>query len=104
VPRRYRRRQKESHAIYKNRAARGYAETPVVNLFTIERTSEFYAAGRLTYEQTATGLSWKASIRQLMQRSNEGNSAGFHADSYVYKLTESKGWIVERVATMGGSH
>ncbi|MGH9941573.1 MAG: ArnT family glycosyltransferase [Pyrinomonadaceae bacterium] len=30
--------------------ARGYGDAPVVNLHTIERTSEFYAAERLTYE------------------------------------------------------
>jgi 4-amino-4-deoxy-L-arabinose transferase-like glycosyltransferase len=30
-------------------ASRGYANTPVVQLHTVERTAEFYAAGRLTY-------------------------------------------------------
>jgi 4-amino-4-deoxy-L-arabinose transferase-like glycosyltransferase len=30
-------------------AARGYATTPVVQLHTIERSAEFYAAGRITY-------------------------------------------------------
>lgn len=29
--------------------ARGYASVPVLQLFTIERTAEFYAAGRLSY-------------------------------------------------------
>jgi 4-amino-4-deoxy-L-arabinose transferase-like glycosyltransferase len=31
-------------------AARGYGATPVVQLHTIERTAEFYAADRMTYE------------------------------------------------------
>ncbi len=31
--------------------ARGYASLPVVQLHTIERTSEFYAAGRLVYDE-----------------------------------------------------
>jgi hypothetical protein len=30
-------------------ASRGYANTPVAQLHTVERTAEFYAAGRLTY-------------------------------------------------------
>ena len=30
-------------------SARGYSTTPVVQLHTIERTAEFYAAGRITY-------------------------------------------------------
>lgn len=31
--------------------ARGYGASPVLNLHTIERTAEFYAAGRLTYDE-----------------------------------------------------
>jgi 4-amino-4-deoxy-L-arabinose transferase-like glycosyltransferase len=31
-------------------AAQGFGELPVVNLHTVERTSEFYAAGRLAYD------------------------------------------------------
>lgn len=30
---------------------RGYGESPVLNLHTVERTSEFYAAGRLIYDE-----------------------------------------------------
>jgi hypothetical protein len=30
-------------------SARGYQTTPVVQLHTVERTAEFYAAGRMTY-------------------------------------------------------
>lgn len=32
-------------------AARGYGSSPVLNLHTIERTAEFYAAGRLIYDE-----------------------------------------------------
>jgi 4-amino-4-deoxy-L-arabinose transferase-like glycosyltransferase len=32
-------------------AARGYGDAPVLNLHTIERTGEFYAAGRLIYDE-----------------------------------------------------
>jgi 4-amino-4-deoxy-L-arabinose transferase-like glycosyltransferase len=32
-----------------NAATRGYATTPIVQLHTIERSAEFYAAGRITY-------------------------------------------------------
>jgi hypothetical protein len=31
--------------------ARGYAGAPVLNLYTVERSSEFYAAGRLVYDE-----------------------------------------------------
>lgn len=31
-------------------SARGYASAPVLNLYTIERSSEFYAAGRVVYD------------------------------------------------------
>ena len=32
--------------------SRGYSESPIVNLHTIERTAEYYAAGRLRYESS----------------------------------------------------
>lgn len=35
--------------LFASAAARGYATTPVVQLHTIERSAEFYAAGRITY-------------------------------------------------------
>ncbi len=38
--------------------ARGYGASPVLNLHTIERTSQFYAAGRLIYDD-ARGQPWK---------------------------------------------
>jgi 4-amino-4-deoxy-L-arabinose transferase-like glycosyltransferase len=37
---------------------RGYAGAPVLNLHTVERTGEFYAAGRLIYDER-TGEPWK---------------------------------------------
>jgi len=38
--------------------ARGYGSAPVLNLHTIERTGEFYAAGRLLYD-AERGAPWK---------------------------------------------
>src|SRR5215207_1467256 len=37
-------------------AAQGFGELPVVNLHTVERTSEFYAAGRLAYDANGEPL------------------------------------------------
>jgi 4-amino-4-deoxy-L-arabinose transferase-like glycosyltransferase len=37
-------------------AAQGYGSLPVVNLHTVERTSEFYAAGRLAYDEQGEPL------------------------------------------------
>lgn len=37
---------------------RGYGRAPVLNLHTVERTGEFYAAGRLIYDER-TGEPWK---------------------------------------------
>ncbi|HYG09707.1 MAG TPA: glycosyltransferase family 39 protein [Pyrinomonadaceae bacterium] len=37
---------------------RGYGASPVLNLHTVERTSQFYAAGRLIYDETR-GEPWK---------------------------------------------
>ncbi|MDX6272426.1 MAG: hypothetical protein QOD28_3649, partial [Acidobacteriota bacterium] len=38
--------------------ARGYGASPVLNLHTVERTAQFYAAGRLIYDEER-GEPWK---------------------------------------------
>jgi 4-amino-4-deoxy-L-arabinose transferase-like glycosyltransferase len=44
-------------------ATRGYATTPVVQLHTIERSAEFYAAGRITYGSDGEPLKFEGVVQ-----------------------------------------
>jgi 4-amino-4-deoxy-L-arabinose transferase-like glycosyltransferase len=39
-------------------SVRGYADAPVVNLYDVERSSEYYAAGRLVYDESGEPMSF----------------------------------------------
>jgi 4-amino-4-deoxy-L-arabinose transferase-like glycosyltransferase len=45
--------------LIKNAASRGYAQAPVFQLHTIERSVEFYAAGRLAYDASGEPLKFE---------------------------------------------
>jgi 4-amino-4-deoxy-L-arabinose transferase-like glycosyltransferase len=46
-------------------AARGYSNTPLVMLHTLERTSEFYAAGRISYDSDGEP-SWFETVAEVV--------------------------------------
>lgn len=53
-------------------AARGYATTPVVQLHTVERATEFYAAGRITYE-TDGEPEWYETVAEVTDAARRNN-------------------------------
>jgi len=55
-------------------AARGYSTTPVVQLDTIERTAEFYAAGRLSYRQDGEPAKLEA-LSQVLEAARRNGGA-----------------------------
>jgi hypothetical protein len=55
-------------------AARGYAATPVVQLHTIERSAEFYAAGRITYGADGEPVKFEGAA-QVFDAARQGGGA-----------------------------
>jgi len=53
-------------------AARGYVRTPVTQLHTIERTAEFYAAGRLTYQPDGEPIKFEG-VMQVVEAARRYN-------------------------------
>jgi 4-amino-4-deoxy-L-arabinose transferase-like glycosyltransferase len=56
-------------------AAQGYGSLPVVNLHTVERTSEFYAAGRLAYGADGEPLKLEGSNQVAEFAQSKGGAA-----------------------------
>jgi 4-amino-4-deoxy-L-arabinose transferase-like glycosyltransferase len=56
-------------------AAQGFGELPVVNLHTVERTSEFYAAGRLAYDANGEPLKLEGSGQVAEFARSKGGAA-----------------------------
>ena len=56
-------------------AAQGFGELPVVNLHTVERTSEFYAAGRLAYDADGEPLKLEGTGQVLEFARSKGGAA-----------------------------
>ena len=52
--------------------ARGYATTPLVQLHIIERTAEFYAAGRLTYQVDGDPVKFEG-VMQVLEAAQRNN-------------------------------
>ena len=52
--------------------ARGYATTPLVQLHIIERTAEFYAAGRLTYQVDGDPVKFEG-VMQVVEAAQRNN-------------------------------
>jgi len=83
-------------------AARGYATTPIVQLHTIERTAEFYAAGRLTYQTDGEPVKFEGVVQvvEAAQRNN-GVVLCFVPLQFESQLTSFKGATVEVIADNG---
>ena len=69
-------------------ATRGYGATPVVQLHTIERTAEFYAAGRMTYAPDGEPVKLEGVIQVAdIARRNGGPILCFVPKEYETQLT-----------------
>lgn len=73
-------------------AARGYVTTPVTQLHTIERTTEFYAAGRLTYQPDGEPVKFEG-VMQVVEaaRRNNGTVLCFVPLQFQSQLTSFAG-------------
>jgi 4-amino-4-deoxy-L-arabinose transferase-like glycosyltransferase len=78
--------------------ARGYGATPVVQLHTIERTAEFYAANRLTYEPNGepVKLEGVAQVAEAARR-NGGLVLCFVPREYEPQLTSYQSVQTEEI-------
>lgn len=83
-------------------AARGYAATPIVQLHTIERTAEFYAPGRLTYQTDGEPVKFEG-VLQVVEaaRRNGGVVLCFVPLQYESQLTSFAGARTEVIADNG---
>lgn len=69
--------------------ARGYREAPVFQLHTIERTAEFYAAGRLAYDQYGEPVKFEGAFQVAeAARRHEDSVLVFVPLEYLSQLTE----------------
>jgi 4-amino-4-deoxy-L-arabinose transferase-like glycosyltransferase len=73
-------------------SARGYGSTPVVQLHTLERTAEFYAAGRMPYGSRGEPIKLEevAAVIDAARR-NGGSVLCFVPLQYVSQLTSDPG-------------
>lgn len=80
-------------------AARGYGSTPVVQLHTLERTAEFYAAGRMPYGSRGEPIKLEevAAVIDAARR-NGGSVLCFVPLQYVSQLTGDPGIQTELIA------
>jgi 4-amino-4-deoxy-L-arabinose transferase-like glycosyltransferase len=82
--------------------ARGYAEVPVVQLHTVERTVEFYAAGRLAYDASGEPLKFEGArdVSEFVRR-NGGRALVIVPVEYVSQLTDELSLATEYVGDNG---
>ena len=81
---------------------RGYSTTPIVQLHTIERTAEFYAAGRLTYEADGDPVKFEGVFQVVdAARRNNGVVLCIVPLQYESQLTSFNGARVEVIADNG---
>ncbi|HEX8747818.1 MAG TPA: glycosyltransferase family 39 protein [Pyrinomonadaceae bacterium] len=66
--------------------ARGYGLSPVYNLHTIERTAEYYAAGRLQYGADGEPLRFEGAT-QVEEAARAGSVLVIVASEYAWQLT-----------------
>jgi hypothetical protein len=83
-------------------AARGYATTPVVQLHTVERTAELYAANRMTYGSDGEPVKLEG-VAQVIEaaRRNGGAVLCFVPLQYESQLTSYQSAQIEVIADNG---
>lgn len=83
-------------------AARGYGSSPVYALHEIDRTAEFYAAGRIVYGADGDPIRFEGALDVLeAARKANGPILVFVPDNYVYQLTSLKGVRTELIGSNG---
>ena len=82
--------------------ARGYGATPVVQLHTIERTAEFYAANRMTYQPDGEPVKLEG-VAQVVEaaRQNGGLVLCFVPREYEAQLTSYQSVQTEAIGNNG---
>ncbi|HVF56705.1 MAG TPA: phospholipid carrier-dependent glycosyltransferase [Pyrinomonadaceae bacterium] len=84
---------RESVAVLMRRAAeQGFGSLPVFQLHTIERTAEFYAAGRLAYDERGEPIKFEGTgqIAEAARRSG-GRALVLVPREFAYQLTQQTG-------------
>ncbi len=83
--------------------ARGYASAPVLHLHHIERTAEFYAAGRVTYltDGRVEKLEGAEEVVKAMRKANTTLALVIVPVEYVYQLTDYASLEAEVVGDNG---
>jgi 4-amino-4-deoxy-L-arabinose transferase-like glycosyltransferase len=83
-------------------AARGFQTTPVVQLHTIERTAEFYAANRMTYGSEGEPVKLEGVVQVVdAARQNGGLVLCFVPNQYEVQLTSYANARTEVIADNG---
>ena len=83
-------------------AARGYSTTPVVQLHTVERTAEFYAANRIAYGSDGEPVKLEAVVQVIeAARRNNGSVLCFIPVEYESQLTAAQGLQPEVIGDNG---
>jgi hypothetical protein len=82
--------------------AQGFGGLPVVNLHTVERTSEFYAAGRLAYDSNGEPLKLEGSYQVAeFARGRGGAALVIVPRGHEHQLFEDPALESKRVAFNG---
>ncbi|HEY0080009.1 MAG TPA: glycosyltransferase family 39 protein [Pyrinomonadaceae bacterium] len=90
------------YALLERARARGYASTPVLQLHDIERTSEFYAAVRITYdaEGQPARLQGPGEVAEALRRQG-GAALVIVPLQYISQLTEAAYFETELIGDNG---
>ncbi len=82
--------------------ARGYGNTPIVQLHTIERTAEFYAAGRISYGSDGEPVKFEGAPQVLEAAHRNGSRVlCFVPSEYVSQLTALPNVRIEVIGDNG---
>jgi 4-amino-4-deoxy-L-arabinose transferase-like glycosyltransferase len=83
-------------------AARGHADAPVLNLHTVERTAEFYAAGRLLYDPRGEPVKYEGANEIVnLLRERGGQALVFVPVEYEAQVADHRPLVAERVGENG---
>jgi len=84
-------------------ATRGYSSTPVFNLHTVERSTEFYAAGRIAYAADGNPVRYEGAGQVAEDARRGGGTALVIVPvRYTYQLTQYQFIQTEIIGDNGG--
>jgi hypothetical protein len=82
--------------------ARGYGSAPVYALHQIDRTAEFYAAGRVVYGSDGDPVRFESALDVVeAMRKNNSPVLVFVPNEYLYQLTGLKGVRADLIGSNG---